>query len=618
MEPELCRGQRVTGRLRAISLRHALAAALAWAAILHPYGPAVALERFDFATPGAPDDLRDRLAAVSLLAELRRDSGQDGQAIYAAALSDYGRILAALYAEGRYSGVISIRIDGREAADIDPLDAPSAVRSVVVSVQPGPPFTFLRARMRPYAPGTEIPPAYADTALARSTAIGEAAAAGVDGWRQTGHAKARVSDQTVVADHAAAQIDSLILLDPGPKLRFGRLDVAGNERLRLRRLIKIAGYPASKVFDPDDLDRVLDRLRRTGVFRSVTATEAERPNADGTLDVAIVVVEETLRRFGFGAEVASLDGLTLSGFWLHRNLFGGGERLRLDGEITGIGGATGGADYSLGLRLDRPASFTPDTGAFLELGADKTDEQDFDAETFTFGFGLTHIFDEQRTAEASILYSASTVTDVSGTSRYRQLSLPLTAIWDRRDAPLAATKGYYLKAEATPFLGFGSTDNGARVTGDLRAYRGFGEDDRLVLAGRVQAGTILGSSVAGTPRDYLFYTGGGGSVRGQPYQSLGVQVIGGGTVRSGGLSFAALSGELRARIGEKLGLVAFYDAGFVSSGDLFGGADGFHAGAGIGLRYDTGIGPIRIDLAGPVAGATGDGVQLYVGIGQSF
>ncbi len=156
------------------------------------------------------------------------------------------------------------------------------------------------------------------------------------------------------------------------------------------------------------------------------------------------------------------------------------------------------------------------------------------------------------------------------------------------------------------------------MTGDLRTYRGFGEDDRLVLAGRVQAGTILGSSVAGTPRDYLFYTGGGGSVRGQPYQSLGVQVIGGGTVRSGGLSFAALSGELRARIGEKLGLVAFYDAGFVSSGDLFGGADGFHAGAGIGLRYDTGIGPIRIDLAGPVAGATGDGVQLYVGIGQSF
>ncbi len=592
--------------------------ALGWAVLLHPSGPAAALEQFDFATPGAPDDLRDRLVAVSLLAELRRDSGQDGQAIYAAALSDYGRILGELYAEGRYSGVISIRIDGREAAGIDPLEAPVAVRSVVVSVQPGPPFTFLRARMRPYALGTEIPPAYADTALARSSAIGDAAAAGVAGWRQTGHAKARVADQTIIADHATAKIDSLILLDPGPKLRFGKLDVSGNERLRLRRLVKIAGYPAGEVFDPDDLDRVLDRLRRTGVFRSVTATEAERPNPDGTLDISIAVVEEARRRFGFGAEIASLDGLTLSGFWLHRNLFGGGERLRIDGEITGIGATTGGADYSLGLRMDRPATFSPDTGAFLELGAEKTDEQDFDAETFRFGFGVTHIFDEDRTAEASILYSASTVTDAAGRSRYRQLSLPLTATWDRRDVPLAATKGYYLKAEATPFLGFGSTDNGVRLKGDVRAYRGFGTDDRFVLAGRVQAGTILGATVAGAPRDYLFYTGGGGSVRGQPYQSLGVQVIGGGTVRSGGLSFAALSGEMRAKIGEKLGLVAFYDAGLVTDGNLFGGASGFQAGVGVGLRYDTGIGPIRIDVAGPVAGATGDGVQLYVGIGQSF
>jgi translocation and assembly module TamA len=52
--------------------------------------------------------------------------------------------------------------------------------------------------------------------------------------------------------------------------------------------------------------------------------------------------------------------------------------------------------------------------------------------------------------------------------------------------------------------------------------------------------------------------------------------------------------------------------------DFFAGGLEWHSGAGIGLRYDTAIGPIRLDVAVPVSGRTGDGVQLYVGIGQAF
>ncbi len=580
--------------------------------------PSYGFEGIAIALPGAPDELRNAVLSASLLEQARNDKAADAQSVFAAARADYGRILGALYAEGYYSGVISILIDGREVSAIDPLDAPAAIGAVTVSIVSGPRFTFARARMRPYARGTDIPPDYGDTAPAKSTAIVAAAQSGVEGWRHIGHAKARVADQTVIADHAAAKIDALILLDPGPRLRFGPLTITGNDRMRIRRIIKIAGYPTGEVFDPDKLDKVLTRLRRTGVFRSVTATEADRPGPGGTLAVDIVVAEEAKRRLGFGAEIASFEGLTLTGFWLHRNTFGGGERLRFDGEISGIGAQTGGTDYRLGMRIDRPATFTPDTSAFFEVKAEKADQQDYDAETFLAGFGVTHIFGDTLTGDAAIRYSASTVTDASGRTRFRQLSLPLSVTWDTRDVPLDATAGYYARAEATPFLGFGTTDSGARLTGDVRAYRAFGAEDRFVLAGRVQAGTILGASIAGTPRDYLFYSGGGGTVRGQPFQSLGAQVLAGGTVRSGGLSYAALSGELRAGVTDKLGIVVFADAGYVDASDLFGGPGDWHSGAGIGLRYDTGIGPIRFDLAAPVGGATGDGVQVYVGIGQSF
>ena len=87
-------------------------------------------------------------------------------------------------------------------------------------------------------------------------------------------------------------------------------------------------------------------------------------------------------------------------------------------------------------------------------------------------------------------------------------------------------------------------------------------------------------------------------------------------VKTGGRSFIGLSGEVRTRIGARLGLVGFADAGFIAA-DLFDNGS-WHSGAGLGLRYDTGIGPIRLDVATPVGGDTGSGLQVYIGIGQAF
>ncbi|MCE8438666.1 BamA/TamA family outer membrane protein, partial [Rhodovulum sulfidophilum] len=113
----------------------------------------------------------------------------------------------------------------------------------------------------------------------------------------------------------------------------------------------------------------------------------------------------------------------------------------------------------------------------------------------------------------------------------------------------------------------------------------------------------------------LFFSGGGGTVRGQPYQSLAVDLPNGD--RIGGRSFIGLSGEARVGVTRAIQMVAFYDAGFVGPDSWVSDGD-WQSGAGLGLRYDTGIGPIRFDVAAPVDGDTGDGVQFYIGIGQAF
>ncbi|EEW24907.1 autotransporter assembly complex protein TamA [Rhodobacter ferrooxidans] len=582
--------------------------------------PAQALDTLVFSVPEVETGLQASLRAASLLLTAKRDGTTDPQDVFAAAQAEYGRLVGALYARGHYSPVIHILIDGREAASIAPLDAPARISRIEVRVQPGPLFTFGSAHVAPLAAGTVLPQGFATGARADSGLVQEAVVAGVEGWRAIGHAKAAAAGQNIVADHARHRLDAEVQLAPGPVLRFGQLAITGQQRMREARIREIAGLPTGDVFSPKALARSAERLRRTGVFRSVSLTEDEAITAPDLLGISAVVVEEKLRRYSFGAELASLEGATLSGTWLHRNLFGGAERLTVSGEVANLGAQTSGVDYKLGVTLDRPATFTPDTTLSFHAEVAHLDQQDYLENSGGLGFGFGHIFTEHLTGRAGLDYTWSEVTDLSGRAVYQHLALPVGLTWDNRDVKLDASKGYYLEAEAKPFLGFGTTDSGLRLKGDARAYRGFGDQGRFVLAGRVQAGVVLGPSLIGTPRDYLFYSGGGGTVRGQPYQSLGVSVLRafGDQFKTGGMAFLAASVEMRAKVTDKIGVVGFVDAGHVGAMEFFDTLGGWHAGAGLGLRYDTGFGPVRLDVAMPVGGDTGAGVQVYLGLGQAF
>lgn len=588
-----------------------------------------ALDRVQFQVSGATEDLGDALRAASGLLALDNAEDQPDQ-VLAAARAEYGRLVGALYAQGHYSAVVSVLLDGREAAGIAPLDAPQRVSSIVVRVDPGPQFRFGQTAIAPLATGTELPDGFTPGAPAQSGLVRQAVTAGVDGWRARGHAKARVTSQDVVANHPDRSLSARVGIDPGPRLRFGPVDVTGQQRTRENRVRKIAGIPQGETYDPAEVARAEDRLRRTGTFASVTITEDEGITRPDLLGTTITVVEEKPRNLSFGVEVSSLEGLDLTAAFMHRNLLGGAERLRLEGSVTNIGAdqigdGDNGMDYGLKLTIDRPATLTPDTTARFSSEIRHLDEPDFRADLARLGIGFTHIFSDSLTGRVDLAYSIIDGTEISddrSTStdfRFRSLALPVALTWDRRNNKNDTTRGYFIEAEVKPFLGFGTTGSGVRATADLRGYRGFGGDDRFVVAARIQAGIVSGASLLETPRDDLFYSGGGGTVRGQPYQSLGVNVLRGPIqYQIGGNHFLGSSLELRAKVSGNIGLVGFVDAGRVDVGSFFDPAGDWHAGAGIGLRYATGFGPIRLDVAAPVGGNTGKGVQLYVGLGQAF
>ena len=561
-------------------------------------------------------DMADEVRAASLLLGPEGEDLTAPQDLLASARADYTRIVGRLYARGYFGPVVSILVDGREASGIAPLDAPDAIGRVEVRVATGPAFRLGTASIAPLAPGTELPEDFAPGEAASTGIIREAATAAVTRWRELGRARADVADQSVVARHPTSTLDVALAIRPGPVVRFGDVTVSGAETVRARRILEIAGIPEGQVFDPAEIERAETRLRRTGTFRAVAVEEPESSPRGEVMPLDVTVVEALPRRIGGGIEVNSNTGASVQGYWMHRNLLGGAERLRFDLAVDGIGTRVegDGTDYRASALFTRPATFRSDTDLSFRVAVEHEEEPNFTADRIVLGPELTRYATDDLTLTAGIELLVEESEDATGERSFRQVSFPVSAEYDRRNDRLDPTDGYYAQASVRPFAGFGDSETGARATLDLRGFQSFGADDRITAALRLEFGTVAGSSIEGTPPGYLFFSGGTTTVRGQPFQSLGIPV---GDEIVGGRSRAVIQSEVRYAVTEKIGAVGFLDAGFIGE-DSFGGTGEVHAGAGLGARYKTGIGPIRLDVGFPVAGDTGDGIQLYIGIGQAF
>ena len=188
---------------------------------------------------------------------------------------------------------------------------------------------------------------------------------------------------------------------------------------------------------------------------------------------------------------------------------------------------------------------------------------------------------------------------------------------DKSNDPLNPTSGWKLSARLEPTLILGDTNLPyLRAVAQGSYYQPLDSQARTVLAGRLRLGRILNGSVEQIPASQRFYAGGGGSVRGFPYQAVGPR-LDDNTPRGGVFLFES-SFEVRRDLTPKWGFAAFVDAGAVGSSGPIDFMD-LAVGVGLGVRYNLGFAPIRIDVATPVVKRRGEApFQVYVSIGQSF
>ena len=577
----------------------------------------------------APDDdsdLRKLIADVSRLTVEEARGAADVFTLTARARGDVPQIQAALYSEGYYAGGIEIRLGGSTIDKLDPerlQPGPDGVIDVAISVTPGPRFSFgnVEFRARSY---DDVRPSLSvqDLGMARGLAAKSGiiiAASGrmVEAWRVAGFPLARIIRRDVTADHASNTVDVTVEIDPGPPATFGWVAVSGAATLDHATILEQSKLQPGSKYRPADVKRARDRLLKLPSVESVRLVEGTSVDGSGGLPVNLEVVERKPRYFGATASLSTTDGAELEAYWGHRNFLGHGEHLRLEAGLSRIGSEDiSQLEFDTAAVFTQPGFLDADTNLVSEFRLSREHPDAYESLDASFKIGATHAFTTALSGATALATKFSRTEDAFGEKDFLLVSLPVEATYDTRDKVMDPSRGVSLLASIMPAV---ETIGGAAFNKtEIRAasYRAIDADGRAVFAGRVGAGSIAGASLTDIPASTRFFGGGGGSVRGFEYRSLGPAVDG---QVVGGLSYVGASAELRLRVTESFGIVPFVDAASVTegawptlSGDVF-------VGAGIGLRYYTALGPLRIDVATPIAGRDGQSaVAVYVGLGQAF
>jgi len=570
---------------------------------------------------GLDGAVKDASTLISL-----HDSAPVGPfALIARARGDKGRFTDALNSFGYYKGQVVITIAGRKLDDpglADALDAAPAGQDVPVQVTltPGPLFHIrhigltgdvpdaARASLAPLASGA---PARAADVIAAGNRVETALLV-------SGHALAKVDSPVATLAPDEDALDVSYPVHAGPRVDLGAIGIEGlihaHESYVRRRLLLHPG----ELYNPDTIEKAREDLAAQGVFSSVRITTGTEVAPDGTVPVTVAVTERPLHVVNFGASFSTDQGGALTASWTHRDLFGNGETLALNAAATQIGGsASKQPGYNVGPTLTFPDWQHRDQSLTFNAAAIKEYLEAYDRTAFVAGATVSRKISPEWTASVGITAEQAKIIQEDVTRNYTLLQVPLTAHYDSTHDLFEPTHGIRASVSLTPTESL-STPSATFVIAQLSAstYINLGAPGRSVLALRGLVGSVAGATTFEIPPDQRFYGGGGGTIRGYRFQSVGPQFADRNPV--GGTAIDVATAEYRQRFGESYGAVVFLDAGQVgNSSTPFTGTP--RVGAGIGARYYTALGPLRVDVAVPLNKQKGgDTLEAYIGIGQAF
>jgi translocation and assembly module TamA len=547
-----------------------------------------------------PEIISSLKEASSLLA-LQKYQPKTLGALRLRAESDIANLVKILHSHALYNA----KVDFRMNMETDPVE-------IEFTIQSGPVYPIHSIEIEP----KEFSIPYDILGLEQNTAatpkkILEAEEKLIQWMSKQGYPYAHLTEKEVTADQHSKSVSIYFQLNPGPLSVFGKAAITGNCRVLDRFIKQKILWKEGDIFDPEKIRCTVDALNCSGLFSLVQITYPENPPNDGKLPILIEVDEAKHRSVALGLSYSTQRGPGFTVEWENRNFRGMGERLFFDANILQLVQQTT-LQYTIPqfLRANQDFVWT------LEAEHDKT--EGFEESWVSLSGRIEKQLSPCSNLSYGLQYKQLWVSDSDNDGSYGLFKSPIHWRYSTANDCLDPTKGYTLYGKLTPTLQVSKTPFYYTV-GHLTAstYQPL-KGTPLVLAGRMQFGTIFGSKRKEIAPSERLYAGSETTLRG--YQYFTVSPLDKDNNPIGGRSMLVCSLEGRWRINEKWGAALFYDIGNVYNDPIPKFERKMLQSVGIGARYYTPVGPIRMDLAFPLNRRKNidNRFQLYFSIGQSF
>ncbi len=572
------------------------------------------------------DALDQALMQSASLITLREKAPVGPFALVARAQDDLSRLQAALRSFGYYKATIRLTIAGHPLDDpglIPALDATSANTTAPVDIrfERGPLFHLRRVTLQGDVPDdvrakfalASGQPALAAPVLAAQDAL-------LTALQNDGYALAKVEPPVVLLVAEENALDVTYVVTPGPRVDLGPISLDGLQRVNpsyvRRRLLLHDG----ERYSPTKVEAARQDLASLGVFSSVRVRAAEKLDATGRLPLTIDFTERPRHVVSITGAFATDQGGSVTASWSDRNLFGNAETLTFSAAATELGGSDSKQPgYNVSATFLKPDWVVRDQSLQLSLTSLKEALDAYNRTAYIAAASVSRKLTPNLTVSVGLTATQEKVEQEGATRNYTLVGVPISAKFDNTGSLFDPTHGFRAQATVTPTESLGGTAGStsfviAQVGGST--YFDFGTQGRSILALRALLGSAGGASQFELPPDQRFYGGGSATIRGYKYQYVGPQFA--DHLPEGGTAIDAATIEFRQRFLSSFGAVAFVDAGQVGTGAVpFNGP--LRVGVGLGARYYTPIGPVRLDFALPLSKIPGgDTFEVYIGIGQAF
>ncbi len=427
-----------------------------------------------------------------------------------------------------------------------------------------------------------------------------------------GYPLASVEKRKIEVDMAEKIVDAASCIQEGPLSKFGPITLFGLKTVKPRYIEGKIIWKEGQTYNPDAVEETQKRLLNSDLFSSVMISHGEEVDAMGELPMKMRITEAKHRQVSIGAFYATVDGPGVSFAWVNRNVRGMGEIVDIEGDFSKRFLA-GSISYK------KPDFFKLDQTYRLVGQVSRESIHAYIAFIYRGANYLERKFDLKRTGSIGFEVEHINVANSASNGTYLLAGLPIFARYGTADSVLDPTKGYSFVYQVTPYQSLDHADQHfikQRFTTCF--YIPMTASKRVILAFRFQLGSIAGAKQHNIPLPKLFLGGSEDDLRGYRYKTVSPLNI--HRKPFGGRSAVFATVETRFKITKNVGIVPFADFGTVTFKELPQFNAKWFKSVGVGLRYYTFFGPLRLDVGFPLdrRRIIDPAFRLYASIGQTF